>query len=133
MVAEVNIGRMAWGAGFPDPAAMPDVGRVTRLRGRIVLDFSPELRGTDRYLWSLSGRAFTSEDQAEEIRRIICTDARHVPLADAVARFRGQRSRTHRATDIIDHYDEAKDARRGGVVRRLDGLVSAARGLARDK
>lgn len=86
---------------------VPDHGRVTRLGGRIVLDFSPALRGAERYLWSFSGRPFLDESHAEEVRQTICADARHLPLADAVARFRGRRSRSHRATTVIDRYLEA--------------------------
>jgi hypothetical protein len=87
--------------------AVPNVGRVTRRRGRIVLDFSPELRGTDRYLWTFSGRAFESESAAESVRQRICQDAAHMPLSDAIARFRGDRSRTHKATDVVDRFLEA--------------------------
>ena len=50
-----------------DPAEVPDYGRATRLRGVIVLDFSPDLRGSKRYLWSLKGTAFESEAEAERI------------------------------------------------------------------
>lgn len=107
MSAAANLGRMAAGGGLADIWAVPEHGRVTRLRGRIVLDFSPDLRGTDRYLYTLSGTPFRDEQEAERIRGLICTDARHMPLEDAVARFRGQRSRTHRATDVIDRYLDA--------------------------
>lgn len=104
-----------------DAWAVPDIGRVTRVRGRIVLDFSPHLRGSKRYLWTLGGRRFVSEEQAEEIRQIICVDSRHAPLEDAIARFRGQRSRTHRATDVIDRYLEAAP---GLVSERTDRRLS---------
>lgn len=101
--------------------AVPNVGKVTRRRGRIVLDFSPELRGSDRYLWTFSGRAFESEAAAESVRQRICQDAAHMPLPDAIARFRGDRSRTHKATDVVDRYLEAATAtpseRTGQLIR----------------
>jgi hypothetical protein len=87
--------------------AVPDFGRVARLRGRVVLDFSPHLRGTTRYLWSFSGIPFEDEASAESVRKRISEAAAHMPLVDAVARYRGQRSRTHKATDIVARYLEA--------------------------
>lgn len=101
--------------------AVPQFGRVTRLRGRIVLDFSPDIRGSDRYLWTFAGRAFESESAAESVRQRICQDAAHMPLLDAVARFRGDRSRTHKATDIVERYLKAAATtpsdRTGQIVR----------------
>lgn len=88
-------------------AAVPDVGRVTRRRGRIVLDFSPDLRGSDRYLWSHVGHAFESEAVAESIRQRICHDAARMPLPDAIARYRSQRSKGHRATEVLERFIEA--------------------------
>lgn len=102
---------IGWRMPAPDRRAMLldvlDVGRVTRRRGRIVLDFSPDLRDADRYLWTFAGEAFASEAEAEAVRRRICQDAAHLPLRDAIARYRGSRSRVHRATDVIDRYLEA--------------------------
>lgn len=84
--------------------AVPDHGRVRIIRGRIVLDFSPDLRDASRYLWAFAGRPFVSFEHAEEVRLTICRDARHMPLEDAIARFRGRRSRAHKAVDVIDRY-----------------------------
>lgn len=104
-----NLGRMA-----PDDrraillGAVPDVGKVKRYRNRIVIDFSPELWGTsDRYLFTFSGKAFKDEAEAEGVRLRICQDAVHMPLVDAVARYRGQRSKNHQAVDVIARYLEA--------------------------
>lgn len=66
--------------------AVPDVGQVRTRRGRPFLDFSPELRGGDRFLWSLFGRPFLDEAHAEEVRLTICRNSRHMPLKDAAAR-----------------------------------------------
>ncbi len=119
--ATANIGRMAIDDRRAMLLAVPNAGKVTRRRGRIVLDFSPELRGSDRYLWSYSGRAFESDAVAESVRQRICQDAVHMPLADAIARYRGDRSRTHKATDVIDRYLEAAKAtpsdRTGQLIR----------------
>lgn len=87
--------------------AVPDFGRIARRHGRIVLDFSPHLRGSSRYLWAFAGQPFLDEAHAEQVRQTICRDARHMPLEDAIARFRGRRSRAHRAVDVIDRYLEA--------------------------
>lgn len=89
--------------------AVPDVGKVRRRPhdGRVYLDFSPDLRDGSRYLWTFFGRAFGDEAAAELVRRRICQDAAHMPLVDAIARYRGRRSRAHKATEVIDRYLEA--------------------------
>ena len=86
---------------------VPDVGTVRRVKGSIVIDFSPDIRGKGRFLWSLSGQAFESEAVAESVRRRICQHFKTMPLEDAVARYRGNRSRQHKATAIVDRYLEA--------------------------
>lgn len=83
---------------------VPDVGRVVRLRNRIALDFSPHLRGTDRYLYAFAGRPFVSQEQAIEVLQTIRRDARHMPLVDAAARFKGRRARAHLATEVVERY-----------------------------
>ena len=83
---------------------VPEFGRIVTRRGRIVIDWSPHIRDAGRYLWAFSGRAFVDARQAEEVRLAICRDARHMPLVDAIARFRGRRSRAHKAVDVIDRY-----------------------------
>jgi len=92
---------------------MPDVGRVAtvRVRGkrRIVLDFSPDLRGSSRYLWSFYGKAFASEAEAERVRgRIgdLMAPPRSLSLEDAIAEFRGIRSRVSKATTVVDQFLE---------------------------
>ena len=94
-------------AWIGESAEVPDLGRVVWVRNGWRIDFSPHLRGSARYLWALRGRPFQTREQAEEIRAVICTDSRRIPLADAVAQFKSQRSRTHRALDVIDRYLEA--------------------------
>lgn len=91
--------------------AVPDSGKVRqRPDGRIYLDFSPEIRDGSRYLWTFFGKAFESREAAELVRRRICQDAVNMPLVDAVARYRGRRSRAHKATEVIDRYLEAAPA-----------------------
>lgn len=87
--------------------AMPEHGRVTRLKNRIVIDFSPALRGSDRYLWAFAGKAFETTEAAESVRQRICIRSTAIPLVDAVAEFRGSRSRNHRVADVIDRFLEA--------------------------
>lgn len=84
--------------------AVPDLGRITRRHGRIVIDWSPHIRDAGRYLWAFAGSPFLDEAHAEQVRQTICRDARHMPLEDAIARFRGRRSRAHKAVDVIDRY-----------------------------
>lgn len=106
--AAANLGRMADDERRAMLLAVPDFGRVRRRPdGRIFLDFSPELRDGNRYLWTFFGKAFESEGAAESVRQRICQDAARMPLVDAVAGFRGRRSRSHKATEIIDRYLEA--------------------------
>lgn len=105
--AQAISGRMPTDSRQAMLVAVPNVGRVVMYRGHPAIDFSPELRGTKRYLYTFSGRPFKSADHAEEIRLTICRDARHMPLEDAIARFKGPRSRAHRATDVIARYLEA--------------------------
>lgn len=51
---------------------MPELGKVrTRVkRGRVrwYLDFSPDARGADRFLWGVMGSGFVSEADAETTR-----------------------------------------------------------------
>lgn len=103
---------ITWRMADDDRRAMlldvPNVGRVRqRPDGRIYLDFSPELRDGNRYLWTFFGKAFESHEAAELVRRRICQDAVNLPLVDAVARYRGRRSKAHKALDVIDRYLEA--------------------------
>lgn len=86
---------------------VPNVGKVRQRYGRVFIDFSPELRDGSRYLWTFFGKAFESPAAAELVRSRICQDAATMPLIDAVARYRGRRSRNHSATDVIDRYLEA--------------------------
>ena len=81
--------------------AVPEYGTVRQRGGRIFLDFSPEIRDGNRYLWTFFGKAFETREAAESVRQRICQDAARMPLVDAVAAFRGRRSRNHKATDVI--------------------------------
>lgn len=87
--------------------AVPDFGKIRRIRGKLALDFSPDIRGTGRFLYTLAGKAFESEDVAEATLRRIREDARTIPLVDAVARYRGKRSRSGMANAIVDAYLDA--------------------------
>lgn len=107
MNTAAQVERMAVSERHAHLLAVPDYGRVIRLRGKIVLDFSPKLRGTSRYLWAFSGIPFEDEASAESVRVRISEAAAHMPLVDAVARYRGQRSRQHKANDIVARYLEA--------------------------
>lgn len=110
MIAAAQIGRMPDAEKRGNLLVVPEFGRVTRKRGRIVLDFSPDLRGSARYLYSFAGKAFNDEAHAESVRLAICTDARHMPLEDAIARFKSQRSRVHQVSDVIDRFIKAAPA-----------------------
>lgn len=102
--AATKLGRMAEDERRAHLLAMPDFGRSVFVKGAWRLDFSPELRGTARFLWAEHGVRFESKEQTERCRKIINADCRNMALEDAVAAFRGNRSRTHRATDVIDRY-----------------------------
>ena len=73
---------------------MENHGRVVELPSRPgpVIDFSPQLTGRQRYLWSCYGRKFKSVEQAEQVRAIINSSCRHMSLADAIEPFRSPRS-----------------------------------------
>ena len=86
---------------------VPNLGRVVWVRNGWRIDFSPTFGGARAICGRCGARPFQTREQAEEIRAVICTDSRRIPLADAVAQFKSQRSRTHRALDVIDRYLEA--------------------------
>jgi len=75
---------------------MPEYGKV-RSRGRETgkgprvywfIDWSPELRGPDRYLRGFRGKPFRDEADAERTRERVCQDATRLPLAEAVELYR---------------------------------------------
>ena len=83
----------------------PQYGRVARVQGKgIVIDFSPEIRDSERYLWTFYGKPFASEAEAEGVRQRICEAARSVPIREAITQFRGRLSRKSQAWAVCDRF-----------------------------
>ena len=89
--------------------SMANFGRVTTLPGRNgpVIDFSPDIRGRARYLWSFYGRAFESVEEAESIRGRINHAAKNIPLKEAIDQFRSSRSQTDSVWEMCEQFIEA--------------------------
>ena len=88
--------------------AMPDFGRVVSLPNRSgpVIDFSPKIRGRQRYLWAFYGLSFTSVDEAEAVRARINEAAKHIPLREAIDQFRSPRSQRDTVWEMCERFIE---------------------------
>ena len=86
--------------------AMPDFGRVVQRPSRPgpVIDFSPEIRDRQRYLWSFYGKAFETVEEAERIRGRINVAAKHMPLREAINQFRSPRSQKDSVWEMCEEF-----------------------------
>lgn len=85
---------------------MPDYGRVVTLPGRAgpAIDFSPHIRGRQRYLWAFYGLKFASIEEAEAVRDRINEAARHISLPEAINQFRSPRSQTDSVWEMCERF-----------------------------
>jgi len=78
-------------------AEMAKLGKVrSRVRrGRTLwrIDFSPHLRGSERYLHGIMGDSFVDEAEAQRTLSRICADMPRLGLGEAIAQFRQPRAR----------------------------------------
>ena len=109
--------KLALGAKREHLLAMPDFGRVRRTPKwpNPFLDFTPDLKGSQRFLWSFMGQGFGNEAEAELVRSRINARAIEVGLKEAVNQFRSMRSRQDLLTVVIESFLE--DAPTMGSIR----------------
>ena len=98
---------------------MAQFGRVVQIKGRKgpAIDFYPDLKGRQRYLYTHAGKAFADRAAAETVRERISERASLSTLAEAVDHYRrpsAERENVWKAvSDFLDSAEEIGSLRTG--------------------
>lgn len=113
MSLAAKTGRMAEEERRAHLLAMPEYGRAKYVKHRgetlPVIEFNKAEQdlGVPRQLRTFAGKRFESLEEAESVRNAINRDCVHMPLADAVARYKSDRAKDRRAVDVFRAYVKA--------------------------
>jgi hypothetical protein len=85
---------------------MPSFGKVIRVSSRLnaYIDFSPDLKGSHRFLYGFIGKGFKNEAEAELVLDRINLRSREVGLRGAVNQFRSLKTKSDFVVEVVENF-----------------------------